>query len=330
MTNTLRLESPAKVNLRLEILKRREDGYHELRTVFQKISLHDTLSFSLRKGRGVSITADHPKLPVGKKNLVYRAVQSMLKVSGYRGGVHVEIEKRIPLGAGLGGGSSNAATTMKALNQLLEMNLPEKELMRMGLEIGADVPFFFLESAAIGSGVGERLKKVKLPNLWYVLIYPNFEVSTRWAYQNFVLARSAGRNIRFRDGAEKHRSGSTLNLRPELSPRGKSQPSGYGAERLTKQQFHINLHKFLKTPDGISRILLNHLEALVSKKYPQIGIMKKALLSAGALGALMTGSGPTVFGLFQEAKSAARAYEKIRRMVRGKGWEVFRAHNITA
>jgi 4-diphosphocytidyl-2-C-methyl-D-erythritol kinase len=285
MTNTLRLESPAKVNLRLEILKRREDGYHELRTVFQKISLHDTLYFSLKKGREVSITANHPKLPVRKKNLVYRAVQSVLKVSGYRGGVHVEIEKRIPLGAGLGGGSSNAATTMKALNQLLEMNLPEKELMRMGLEIGADVPFFFLESAAIGSGVGERLKKVKLPNLWYVLIYPNFEVSTRWAYQNFV---------------------------------------------LTKQQFRFNLHEFLKTPDGISRILLNHLEAVVSKKYPQIGIMKKTLLSAGALGALMTGSGPTVFGLFQEAKSAARAYEKIGRMVRGKGWEVFRAHSITA
>ena len=163
MTNSLHLESPAKVNLRLEILKRREDGYHELRTVFQKISLHDTLYFSLKRRKGVSITADHPKLPVGKKNLVYRAVQSMLKVSGYRGGVHVEIEKRIPLGAGLGGGSSNAATSMKALNQLLEINLSEKELMGMGLEIGADVPFFFLESAAIGSGIGERLKKVKLP-----------------------------------------------------------------------------------------------------------------------------------------------------------------------
>ena len=284
MTNSLHLESPAKVNLRLEILKRREDGYHELRTVFQKISLHDTLYFSLEKERGVSITADHPKLPVGKKNLVYRAVQSMLKVSGYRGGVHVEIEKRIPLGAGLGGGSSNAATTLKALNQLFEMDLPEKELMGMGLEVGADVPFFFLKSAAIGSGIGERLKKVKLPDLWYVLIYPNFEVSTRWAYQHFV---------------------------------------------LTNQQFHINLHRFLKTPDGISRILLNHLEAVVSKKYPQIGIMKKTLLSAGALGAMMTGSGPTVFGLFPEAKSAAGAYEKIGKMVGRKGWEVFSAHSIT-
>src|SRR4030043_1144282 len=128
MTNSLHLESPAKVNLRLEILKRREDGYHELRTIFQKISLHDTLYFSLKKERGVSITADHPKLPVGKKNLVDKAVQAMLKVSGYGGGVHIEIEKRIPLGAGLGGGSSNAATTLKALNTLLERNRRKREV----------------------------------------------------------------------------------------------------------------------------------------------------------------------------------------------------------
>ena len=154
----------------------------------------------------------------------------------------------------------------------------------MGLEIGADVPFFFLEGAAIGLGIGEELKKKELPILWYVLIYPNFEVSTRWAYQNFV---------------------------------------------LTNQRIHFNLHKFLRTPEGISRILLNHLEEVVSEKYPQISIMKKILLSAGALGSLMTGSGPTVFGLFPEGKSAAGAYEKIRKLVGRKGWVVFNTHSIT-
>jgi 4-diphosphocytidyl-2-C-methyl-D-erythritol kinase len=141
-----------------------------------------------------------------------------------------------------------------------------------------------LKGAAIGSGIGERLKKVELPDLWYVLIYPNFEVSTRWAYQNFV---------------------------------------------LTNQQFHFNLHKFLKTPEGISHILLNHLETVVAEKYPQIGIMKKILFSAGALGTLMTGSGPTVFGLFPEERSATGAYEKIKKMVGRKGWIVFKAHSIT-
>ena len=284
MTDSLHLKSHAKVNLRLEILKRREDGYHELRTVFQKISLHDTIRFYLRKEGGISIVADHPKLPRGKKNLVYKAVQSMFKMCGYRGGVHIEIEKKIPLGAGLGGGSSNAATTLMALNQLLKTNLSQKELMKMGLGIGADVPFFFLKGAAIGSGIGERLKKEELPRLWYVLIYPNFEVSTRWAYQHFV---------------------------------------------LTNQRFHFNLHRFLGTPEGISRILLNHLEEVVSKRYPQIRIMKELLLSVGALGAMMTGSGPTVFGLFPEARSAARAYERVKRLADGKGWVVFKARSIT-
>jgi 4-diphosphocytidyl-2-C-methyl-D-erythritol kinase len=285
MSDSLHFKSHAKVNLRLEILKRREDGYHELRTVFQKISLHDTLRFSLKKEKGISIVADHPKLPLGKKNLVYKATQSMFKVCGYRGGVHIEIEKKIPLGAGLGGGSSNAATTLMALNQLLGMNLSQRELMEIGLGIGADVPFFILKGAAIGSGIGERLKEEELPRLRYVLIYPNFEVSTRWAYQHFV---------------------------------------------LTNQQFHINLHRFLKTPQEISRILFNHLEEVVSKRYPEISLMKEYLLSAGALGALMTGSGPTVFGVFPEARSAARAYERVKRLANGKGWVVFKARSITA
>jgi 4-diphosphocytidyl-2-C-methyl-D-erythritol kinase len=284
MNDSLSLESPAKVNLRLEILKKRDDGYHELRTIFQKISLHDTLRFSLRKEGGVSVTADHPNLPVGKNNLVYKAAQSILKGASYRGGVDIEIEKRIPLGAGLGGGSSNAATTLMALNRLLKIDLPKKELMEMGLQIGADVPFFFFKGGAIGSGIGERLKRVELPDLWYILIYPNFEVSTRWAYQNFV---------------------------------------------LTNRQFHLNLRGLLKTPEGVSRILLNHLEAVVSKKYPEISLMKKTLLSAGALGALMTGSGPTVFGLFDEETSSTVGYKKIKRMAEKKGWAVFKAHSLT-
>ena len=285
MRKELHLESPAKVNLMLEILKKREDGYHELRTIFQKIDLHDTLHFSLKKGKGISITTDHPNLPVGKGNLVDQAVRSILKRSDYKGKVCIKIEKRIPIGAGLGGGSSNAATTLKAFNQLLELDFPKKELMKMGLEIGADVPFFFMEGAAIGSGIGERLKKIILPDLWYVLIYPNFEVLTHWAYQNFM---------------------------------------------LTKRRFHFNLHKFIKTPKEISRLLRNDLEEVVSREYPQIETMKKIVCSAGALGSLMTGSGPTVFGIFSEEEGASEAYKKVKKMVRGKGWVVLNAHSIPA
>jgi 4-diphosphocytidyl-2-C-methyl-D-erythritol kinase len=284
MVEALHLNSPAKVNLRLDILRGREDGYHELRTIFQKISLHDTLYFALKKKKGISITTNHPDLPIGKGNLVYQAAQSILKRSDYRGGVRIEMKKRIPLGAGLGGGSSNAATTLKALNQMLGLDLPKKELMGMGVKIGADVPFFFLEGSAIASGIGERLKKIELPGLWYVLIHPNFEVSTRWAYQNFV---------------------------------------------LTKRRFHFKFHKFPKTPEEISSLLWNDLEEVVSKEYPEIGAMKKMLYSAGALGALMTGSGPTVFGIFSEKEDASKAYRKVKSMVRERGWRVLKAQSIT-
>ncbi|MEW6375762.1 MAG: 4-(cytidine 5'-diphospho)-2-C-methyl-D-erythritol kinase, partial [Thermodesulfobacteriota bacterium] len=252
--------------------------------ILQKITLHDTLYFTLKKN-GVSITTDHPSLPVGKSNLVYKAARAILKRSGYKGGVRIEIKKRIPLGAGLGGGSSNAATTLKALNQLLKTNLSQRELMEMGVEIGTDVPFFFLEGAAIGLGVGERLKRIELPGLWFVLIYPNFEVSTRWAYQSFI---------------------------------------------LTKRQFHFNLHEFLRTPEGIASILSNDLEGVVSKRYPQIDIMKKIIYSAGALGTLMTGSGPTVFGVFSEEGDASKAYKKIKNRIRGKGWIVLKAQSFLA
>ena len=283
MAERVCLESPAKINLRLEILGKREDGYHELRTVFQKISLHDTLYFSLREERGISIKADHPDLPTGEDNLVHKAVLSMIRESDYQGGVEVQIEKRIPLGAGLGGGSSNAATALQALNRLLEAKRSRKELMEIGLRIGADVPFFFLKKAAIGLGIGERLEEIELPSLWFVLIYPNFQVSAGWAYQNFV---------------------------------------------LTKTRFDINLQGVPRTPEEICRILRNDLEQVVSRKYPEIKIMKKLLLGAGALGALMTGSGPTVFGVYTEEQGAVEASRKVNNAVRGKGWLVITAHSI--
>ena len=285
MTETFSFDSPAKVNLTLEILRKREDGYHELRTVLQKISLHDTLRFTPKERKGISITTTHPTLPTGKENLVYRAARSILARSDFTGGVQIDIEKRIPLGAGLGGGSSNAATTLMALNRLLNVNLPKKELMGMGLTIGADVPFFFMKGAAIGTGIGERLKRIDLPRLWYVLVYPNFEVSARWAYQNFV---------------------------------------------LTKRRFHYKIHEFLRTPRKISFILRNDLETVVSRQYPQIEAMKKDLCSAGALGALMTGSGPTVFGLFPGEGGASEGYKKVKRMVRGEDWIILKAHSISA
>jgi len=283
MIEPITLKSPAKINLMLEILKRREDGYHEIRTLFQKISLHDTLHISLKRGKGVCIRTDDPNLPTGRKNLVFQAVRTMLEKSGYQGGVEVLIEKKIPIGAGLGGGSSNAAAALKALNELLNLNLCKKELMAAGAQIGADVPFFLFEGAAFGSGIGERLRKITLPRFWYLLINPDFEVSTRWAYQNFV---------------------------------------------LTKTKYHFNLHGLLKSSRGLSGLLYNDLEGAVSAKYQEIALMKEMLLSSGARGALMTGSGPTVFGLFSGERKATEAFKQLEEKVRGRGWRIFQAHSI--
>jgi len=279
-----RIISPAKVNLRLDILEKRQDGYHELRTIFQKISLHDTLFFTLKEEKGVWIQTNHPDLPTGRSNLVFKAAHLILKRSHYKGGILIQIKKRIPVGAGLGGGSSNAAATLCALNQMLAMGLTQEELMEIGVKIGADVPFFLYKwGAAIGSGIGERLEKIELPLLFYVLIYPNFEVSSRWAYQNFL---------------------------------------------LTKKEFHFNLHQLLTTPQRISSFLWNDLEQVVSHRYQEIAMMKEMLLSVGALGSLMSGSGPTVFGIFSSEEASKKAKQKIKKKIKERGWKTFHAHSL--
>jgi 4-diphosphocytidyl-2-C-methyl-D-erythritol kinase len=283
MKKNLTAYSPAKVNLMLRIVGKREDGYHEIRTIFQKISLHDTLRFALRKEPGIVIRTNDPNLPTGNGNLIHRAASALLQRSAHRGGVSVTLLKKIPVGAGLGGGSSNAATALKALNHLLSLNLKPRELARFGLRVGADVPFFLMEGSALGTGIGDRLKKIVLPDLWYVLINPGFEVSTAWAYKNHVLTK--GRN-------------------------------------------DYNILKFPRIPEEVPGFLWNDLEAVVCRAHPEVAVAKEILLSKGATGALMTGSGPTVFGIFRDEGGASKAFKKIKTKVTGKGWIVLKAHSV--
>jgi 4-diphosphocytidyl-2-C-methyl-D-erythritol kinase len=283
MKKTVQLASPAKVNLMLRVLRRRKDGYHDIKTIFQKISLHDTLGFALKRTGGVSISTNDLNLPTGEGNLVHRAALLVLNRSDYKGGVTVRIRKKIPIAAGLGGGSSNAATTLKALNQLLRLDLSGSELMSMGLKLGADVPFFLMKGSALGSGIGERLQEIQLPKLWYVLIYPNFEVSTASVYEKLI---------------------------------------------LTKMRFHYRIQKFFRTPKEIFHLLHNDLEKVVSREHPEINEMKECLNAAGASATLMSGSGPTVYGIFPEEGGASKAYKTITKMVRGKGWRVWKAQSV--
>ncbi len=196
--NELTVHAPAKINLALKILRRRADGYHDIKSILQKVSLYDTLSLKLSPLQGITVTADDPSIPTDSRNLAYRAADLLLKQQKITPGISIHIKKRIPAGAGLGGGSSNAAATLTGLNKLLRCNLTETELLRLGVEIGADVPFFIYDKpSALAEGIGEQLSPVTIQvPLWLVIVFPGFSISTKWAYENYRVLTNEGKNIR--------------------------------------------------------------------------------------------------------------------------------------
>ena len=179
--------SPAKVNLYLRVLRRREDGYHDILSLMQRISLCDEMTFTPRAG-GIVIRCPDSSLPEDERNIVYRAAAAFFSRIAAPPGVEITIRKKIPIAAGLGGGSSNAATTLMTLNELSGCPLTREELLEMGAKLGADVPFFIFGNTAWASGIGDRfIEAAPLPPLWFVLINPGFAVSTKWVYQGLNL-----------------------------------------------------------------------------------------------------------------------------------------------
>lgn len=276
--------SPAKVNLYLRVLRRREDGYHDLLSLMQRISLCDELTFTPGAG-GMVVRCPDGTLPEDKGNIVYRAAAAFFSRTGTAPGVEITIRKRIPIAAGLGGGSSNAATTLIALNEMVGAPLTRQELLEIGATLGADVPFFIFEKAAWARGIGDRLSaSTPLPPLWFVLINPGFAVSTKGVYQQ-------------------------LNL------------------DLTNGRINYRIPRFCTVGD-LTRGLKNDLEKVTLGLHPVIGRIKALLLESGAGGALMSGSGPTVFGLFGDEDSSLRAEAWLRQQTQGNRWSVFRAHSL--
>jgi 4-diphosphocytidyl-2-C-methyl-D-erythritol kinase len=279
----IRKLSPAKVNLHLRVLRKREDGYHDIVTLMQRISLYDEMIFT-PINQGIVISCPDSSLPENENNIVYRAAQAFYSGLSCNAGIHITIKKKIPVAAGLGGGSSNAATTLMTLNELLEYPYTTDALMNMGSRIGADVPFFICGKTSWATGIGDQLNPVEsIPILWFVLINPSFEISTKMVYEN-------------------------LNL------------------RLTKKTLKYKSSS-LCTIKGIAKWLCNDLEKVTVTLYPSLQHLKHLLLKEGALGALMSGSGPTVFGIFQEEAQASKAEEALKKMVSG-AWSVFEAHSI--
>lgn len=287
---SLTVRARCKVNLRLEVVGKRPDGYHELRTIFDRISLGDEVVVERSDSPGIRLTVSDPSIPAGSTNLVWRAAESALAEAGRRDGLKLHLEKRVPAGAGLGGGSSDAAATLLAVDELLSLGLGKATLSRLGRALGADVPFF-VEGCrmAAAAGVGERLRTVSdPPELFYVLTNPGFEVSTAWAFQagNFGLTPGTAGNEMVRS-TEEVDGGSPHNL------------------------------------DDVLRSLRNDLEAVTASRHPEILELRQALLSAGALGARMSGSGPTVFGLFASRGDAERAADELERRYAGSKTKVF-------
>lgn len=260
---TVKLQAPAKVNYRLDVLRKRPDGYHDLRMIMQRIDLCDEIAITIQNQPGIQVTCGREGVPDGPGNIAWRAADAMLKISGKQTGVSIAITKQIPVAAGLGGGSSDAATVLMGVNDLLQLGLSEVRLMEIGVKLGADVPFFIFKKTALAEGIGEKLSPLEgLPVVWLVLVNPNVPVSTAWVYQNL---------------------------------------------QLTMRQNEYNIPRFCGSIAEICAILSNDLEAVTIRRFPVIQEIKERLLSVGASGALMSGSGPTVFGVFADEASARSA-----------------------
>lgn len=278
--------SPCKVNLLLNILGRRPDGYHDLETVFLHVPLHDTLSFDLAP-EGIRLTCSRADLPVDESNLVHRAATRFLQAAGMTSGVAIHLAKHIPLAAGLGGGSSNAAHTLLGLNDLFGQPLPIEALHRIAATLGSDVNFFLQDQPALATGRGERIEPLApfgvLSGMAMLLYHPGFGISTPWAYR------------------ELGRFPSALNGTPGR------------ALALARQLAGGDLH-------GGMAALYNSLEAPALDKYPVLALYQDFLRARGAVGTLMSGSGSTTFALFPDAPAARAAIEPFESHFGSAGW----------
>ncbi|SDW79512.1 4-(cytidine 5'-diphospho)-2-C-methyl-D-erythritol kinase [Tepidimicrobium xylanilyticum] len=273
--NEIALESYAKINLALDILYKRDDGYHEINTIMQQIDLKDRVVIR-NKDSGIDIQCNNKDVPIDRNNLVYKAWEKIREKTGINRGVGIIIDKKIPIAAGLAGGSSNGGAVLKGLNLLWDLNLSDEELMEIGKKIGADVPFCIMGGTAWARGIGEKLTKLKGFSGYNILLANvGIPVSTEWVYKNMDLK--------------------SIHKRIDI-------------EKVIKYMEEGNLLK-------LGQSIENVMESVVMTKYPQVKMVKEDMIKFGALGSLMSGSGPTVFGLFDDEEKLYRCKRELEKKV---------------
>lgn len=276
----MKIKSPAKLNIRLKVTGRRPDGYHELVSIMVPVALFDLIELESNQTQGITISCQGFSVPENEDNLVYRAARTFFSRTGIKQGVSINLTKNIPVAAGLGGGSSNAANTLKALNEMWSNPLAFQDLEALAVSLGADVPFFLHNSPCIARGIGEILEHIeKWPRFWYVIVMPPISVSTAWVYGNLKL-------------------------------------------KLTADEYIFILRYLAKEMFQIAGILENDLETVTATHFPVINTIKEALVHTGAEGALMSGSGPSVFGIFKSKDLALSAKRHLASLNLGEVFAV--------
>lgn len=262
----------AKINLGLDVVGRLENGYHEVRMVMQTVGIYDELSFE-KVESGIIVTTDSGELPTDENNLIYKAAKLMIETYGISEGVHIHLQKNIPIAAGMAGGSTDAAATMKGINRLFDLGCGLKELMQLGVRIGADVPYCIMGGTALAEGIGEKLTALPpAPECFLLVAKPDINVSTKYVYEHLDA-----------EGVTEH---------PDIDGMVNAIEEG--------------------SLQGILNRMGNVLETVTVKAHPVIDTIKNRMVELGAAGSMMSGSGPTVFGIFLEEAKAKEAYEKLK------------------
>lgn len=275
MIKHLSLKAYGKINLGLDVLRRREDGYHDVRMIMQTVGIFDRVDLIWKEEPGIQVETNLYYLPTNENNLVYKAAKLLMDEFQVQEGLLIRLRKFIPVAAGMAGGSSDAAAVLFGVNKMFRLGLTTEELMERGVKIGADVPYCILRGTVLSEGIGEVLTSLSpVPQCQVLVAKPGINVSTKFVYENL------------------HAN----DLRPE------QHPDIDGMIRAIKAQ----------DLQGIADKLGNVLETVTVKEYPVIQEIKDKMLEFGAIGSLMSGSGPTVFGLFTNPKAAQQAYEELR------------------